>query len=468
MACLVCHQVIKMARGINDAKHHYGLCYYNEGAFHELFPPVDLVEGQVIDEVGKKYACTNSDTCTKRKMGYKEMCMHMSTSHDAVGDIMAKDGRIGMENVVSKLFPSVEYKGYKGNKGMMNVKEEKITDTKSDITPVRRKRGPASRVKVEQRQVSAPTSTREEEEVDDPCNAVSPPKVTRPPKLEPKREISPTLPTPRIDRVHNCLVCGGQGKANKEGRNLNFGEGLQDSKYHYAVCYYNEGAFMELVDPGELNKTVSGEPLEEFGLKYKYKCPFATCSRNTGRGAGKMMGYKEYSIHCGVAHNLLEKVMSIDDREGIKEVRAALILARKKDGITAEDMPPVQMEEVHTCLLCKGETKEGKNLSFCGSKRLQLRYHYASCYYESGIYLSKYPPGEQNTDAEGKPRDILGRDIKYSCEVRGCTIKRKMGYKEFCIHMSNEHRGLLDILREDGRPELVPVADKLESDDEID
>ena len=52
--------------------------------------------------------------------------------------------------------------------------------------------------------------------------------------------------------------------------------------------------------------------------------------------------------------------------------------------------------------------------------------------------------------------------------MRGCTIKRKMGYKEFCIHMSNEHRGLLDILREDGRPELVPVADKLESDDEID
>ena len=92
------------------------------------------------------------------------------------------------------------------------------------------------------------------------------------------------------------------------------------------------------------------------------------------------------------------------------------------------------------------------------------RYHYASCYYKSGIYLAKYPPGEQNMDNEGNPRDILGRDIKYSCEVRGCTIKRKMGYKEFCIHMSNEHGGLCDILRETGRPELWEVADKLDAD----
>ena len=93
-----------------------------------------------------------------------------------------------------------------------------------------------------------------------------------------------------------------------------------------------------------------------------------------------------------------------------------------------------------------------------------FRYHYASCYYESGVYLARYPPGEQNMDEEGNPRDILGRDIKYSCEVMGCTIKRKMGYKEFCIHMSNEHRGILEVLREDGRPELLEIADLLDSD----
>ena len=56
---------IKMTRGINDAKHHYGLCYYTEGAFHSVIPPKDVVEGEMIDEVSKKYNCPHSDTCTK-------------------------------------------------------------------------------------------------------------------------------------------------------------------------------------------------------------------------------------------------------------------------------------------------------------------------------------------------------------------------------------------------------------------
>ena len=112
-------------------------------------------------------------------------------------------------------------------------------------------------------------------------------------------------------------------------------EGLQDSKYHF-----NEGGFRKFVDPGQEIMTLGGEPLEEFGLRYKYKCPFVTCSRTTRRGAGKMMGYKEYSIHCGVAHHMLEKVMKRDDREGVQEVRADLVLARKMDGIVAvEEMP---------------------------------------------------------------------------------------------------------------------------------
>ena len=94
-----------------------------------MFPPVDLVEGQVVDEVGKKYTCISSDTCTKRKMGYKEMCMHMPTSHDVVGTIIRE-------------------------KMMVNVEEERITDIKSEPTPVRRKRGPASRVKAEPSQIN--------------------------------------------------------------------------------------------------------------------------------------------------------------------------------------------------------------------------------------------------------------------------------------------------------------------------
>jgi len=300
--------------------------------------------------------------------------MHMSTTHDVVGEIMAKDGRMGMEKVLSMLFPNIDYR-YRGVQGKsspcvkvktnvhgksvtnVSVKQEQSMKSENDRKristsspiPFRRKPGPASRVKREPSQERAHTTTREEEDVDDPLSfGTSPPSKSI--KAESSREQSPPLPPPKIDRVQNCLVCRGQGKANKEGRNLNFAEGLQDSKYHYAVCYYNEGAFVQFVDPGEINKTVGGEPLEEFGMKYKYKCPFPTCSRNTGRGAGKLMGYKEYSIHCGVAHNLLEKVMDVDDRDGIKDVMAALKYARKKEGIKIEEMPPPQVEQVHRCL----------------------------------------------------------------------------------------------------------------------
>ena len=210
--------------------------------------------------------------------------MHMATTHMVVGDIMAMDTRIGMEAVMAKLYPGVEYKGAIED---VSVKKE-AGDMKSEATPVRRKRGPASGVQVEVQQVFRPLSSqpfsRDEEAVDDPT-PVSPPRIRLPTKSESKTENSPPLPTPRIDRVHNCIVCGGQGKANKEGRNLNMGEGLQDMKYHYAVCYYNQGVFRDLVDPGELNITLGGEPLEEFGIRFKYKCPFVTCSRNTGRGA---------------------------------------------------------------------------------------------------------------------------------------------------------------------------------------
>ena len=41
---------------------------------------------------------------------------------------------------------------------------------------------------------------------------------------------------------------------------------------------------------------------------------------------------------------MLEKVMKRDDREGVQEVRAAFVLARKRDGVAVEEMSVVQMD----------------------------------------------------------------------------------------------------------------------------
>ena len=76
------------------------------------------------------------------------------------------------------------------------------------------------------------------------------------------------------------------------------------------------------------------------------------------------------------------------------------------------EIPEVVVEELHTCLICEGETKDGRDLSFQGMKRAGLRYHYASCLYDSNIYLSKYPPGEANQDAEGQVKDVMGAEMK--------------------------------------------------------
>ena len=176
------------------------------------------------------------------------------------------------------------------------------------------------------------------------------------------------------------------------------------------------------------------------------------------------MGFKEYAIHCSVVHHILEEVLEKDNIPGLEEVRAAMVLTRRKADIPFIPMPAVQVEEVHVCLLCKGEQRDGKNLSFDKAKIKSLKYHYASCYYDTGIYKTRYPPGPENEDENGDPVDYKGTTMSYQCKVKGChsTAKRKIGYKEFCIHSSNEHGGLLEIMAEDERPELRDIGRRLE------
>ena len=49
---------------------------------------------------------------------------------------------------------------------------------------------------------------------------------------------------------------------------------------------------------------------------------------------------------------------------------------------------------------------------------------------------------------DGSPRDVPSREVKYQCDIKGCSQKRRMGYKEFVIHMSNDHGGLEEIMSE--------------------
>jgi len=267
--------------------------------------------------------------------------------------------------------------------------------------------------------------------------------------------------------MHDCIVCG-----KKDGRNLKLGpEGISDLKYHYAVCYYEDDGvnrYRPYIDPGILNKREDGSVVEEYGARFKYLCPFKDCAKNKARE--KRMGYKEFCIHSGVAHHLVERVMEEDVDGGREELEQVLeAVARDRKGAEVVELPQVAVEEVHTCYICKGkdrstgkDDKEAKYLSLTDNIS-RTRYHYAQCLYDTGVYQSKYPPGPENTDENGGVKDLLGREIKYSCRVPGCTQKRMMGYKEFCIHMGNEHGGLDEVLAEDDRTEVREMGRRIVS-----
>ena len=55
---------------------------------------------------------------------------------------------------------------------------------------------------------------------------------------------------------------------------------------------------------------------------------------------------------------------------------------------------------------------------------------------------------EENMLEDGSPRDVKGVKMKYTCHMKGCSQKRKMGYMEYVIHMANDHGGLEEIMSE--------------------
>jgi len=439
IVCIFCNKTFNVH---TDARFHYSVHYYESNSFLSILKPQDLKDGKAQDDIGKvyKYTCPH-DGCTKRKMGYKEMCVHLATAHQQLKQLMMADSRPGIKEIANRLYPLEPFP-------LVKVKQEKNISTVPAVHSIRQ---------------NIALDNDNSEDVDDPAEPSLAVKlaVKAPVKIIPKKEVkteggSYSL-APRCDKVHHCLICNGPGKSNKDGRNLNLGSGLQELKYHYSVCVYNAGGLYNLIDPGQGG--VDPEDLEIFGAKYRYKCPFPDCDKNKGRS--KPIGYKEYAIHCGVAHHQVERWMVVDTRPGMQEIYDIIKRARELEDGKLEDMPDVIVEEMHTCLICKGEEKDGRNLSFGFDKIYSTRYHYAACYYSEGVYLTMYPPGAQNCSEDGKPIDYLGKEVKYFCQEKGCKVKRKMGYREFSIHMANEHGGLEKVMKADHREEVRDIVGRM-------
>merc|ERR1719315_723406 len=72
-------------------------------------------------------------------------------------------------------------------------------------------------------------------------------------------------------------------------------------------------------------------------------------------GETKQLGTKN-TLHCAVWHHQLEKWFREEKstRPGLEEVYDAVVTAREEEGTDLEEMPAVILEEMHTCMICKG------------------------------------------------------------------------------------------------------------------
>ena len=238
----------------------------------------------------------------------------------------------------------------------------------------------------------------------------------------------------------------------KEGRNLSFGSGLTDLRSHYSVCLYDKGMFKYVADPGEGNRDFEGKAVNDNGKKFKYKCQVPECPRSIPKA--KAVGFKEWAIHAGVAHHMVEKALEEEAKKNpaLKEVLAEVTKVRKAAGVSLDDLPEPSREEIHNCILCQPskdkEKKDGQEMSLDPSKLWAIRYHYACCFFDTGIYRSlggSYLPGEQNSNEDGTAKDVLGREVKYRCMEAGCTLKRQVG-KFALLFLKTEVMQLLSLL----------------------
>ena len=256
--------------------------------------------------------------------------------------------------------------------------------------------------------------------------------------------------------MNTCVLCKSvlEIKCRKDGKIISLVSDLKEVRNHYSICFYEHGLLKLIVDPGEGNRDLEGKAVDEYGHKFRYRCQVPECPSRGGSDRGtsraKLMGFREWAIHAGSYHFLVEKVMlaEVGRTSALKQVLAELTKDREAKGVSLDNFPEPYRVEIHDCLLCLGKDKAGLNLSLDPKELWRVRYHYAVCYFDSGVYQSlggPYLPGGQNMNEDGNAKDLLGREVKYRCKFSGCTMTRQvlkfLSFHDYCTILFNWHRG---------------------------
>ena len=315
--CPMCNEPLKYVEDSAGCRFHLSIHYYDQNKFSTkgiLTPSDPDADGKAVDDKGKvvKYTCKHAG-CTRRKMGYKEMCVHLATQHQELRQLLRSDDNQDMKKLGFLLY------------------EDEMDENPVKLT-----------VKKENVDINLSEESENSEDVDNPddtstfppsANVVTETLVPLPDRREPRsrasqvpavavlgvvKAASSTTSTAavRVDKLINCPLC-----KDKEGKNLASSTDLKYTSiisqfaltgkhiiflllFYYSIYLvdsvlitcFSTGGFIKFLDPKQRtdkNKRLDEQllELEEFGKLYKYKCPFENCDKNMGN-RNKPIGYK--------------------------------------------------------------------------------------------------------------------------------------------------------------------------------
>ena len=99
-----------------------------------------------------------------------------------------------------------------------------------------------------------------------------------------------------------------------------------------SVCLYNKEYYKTILPP----RQKKGK-MEQYEKKYKYFCRAENCDENTLNNKG--MHYKEFSIHFGGRHDVLERWAQESNLDGAQELYTALKSWREATGRKLQSIP---------------------------------------------------------------------------------------------------------------------------------
>ena len=217
---------------------------------------------------------------------------------------------------------------------------------------------------------------------------------------------------------------------------------------HYKLCLYKLGRLQAIVPPQAINTNPEGKVIDDMGRRFLYKCKVPDCDR--ARRGAKLTAYREYVFHCFQSHGLMklaledsiENTNNLETKQKFQELMKAVLKPEEASPLQIISEPDV--EEVHTCLLCKGinrdtnkENKEAKVLKY---NICITRNHYANCLNESEegriFFETTYMTGLDPS-----------QPVKIKCEDPRCKTNKRFrdgftSHKMFYNHMALFHGGL--------------------------